>query len=463
MKSSESGGICTQHLKKSITHGGFPCVGLSSVRAGRLNLDDPQSGLFWEFVRIIKEIKQVFGLRFRVLFAAENVASMDISAEAEITRALGVKPYRLDPAGAVPIHRPRFCWSNMDLAPMEGVDVVEKERWYQVDIEYPYPELGQWLEEGASWPGFEQGTILPTCMKCIKRTRPPLAPAGIDRVSQDGKLRWAADDFKFPPYQYDDRFVIWVNQKWRLINATERELLHGLGFEHTILCWNAGDIKRDPQGFEDQRKTLVGDSFSCYTFVFIAAQLCGQWISMPAYSQLAQRMGMAPGFSCPIDIRIPLQRGLAYSSSSVQLPVQCLHSSLLRRVNHTGSDVRISTGTLMNPRNFPRQSAAANWWKWSKVFAYKWSRWDHINNLEVRAIIHAIEWRVKHLKECHLRVFHLTDSYIAMSVISKGRSSSQMLKPLLARLATLLLAFDLYLIVSHVESSENPTDHDSRA
>jgi hypothetical protein len=38
-----------------------------------------------------------------------------------------------------------------------------------------------------------------------------------------------------------------------------------------------------------------------------------------------------------------------------------------------------------------------------------------------------------------------------------------MLKPLLSRLATALLAWDLYLIVSHVESLDNPTDSDSRA
>ena len=50
-----------------------------------------------------------------------------------------------------------------------------------------------------------------------------------------------------------------------------------------------------------------------------------------------------------------------------------------------------------------------------------------------------------------------------MSIIAKGRTSSRMLKPLLARLSTLLLAFDIYLIVIHVESSDNPTDHDSRS
>jgi hypothetical protein len=69
----------------------------------------------------------------------------------------------------------------------------------------------------------------------------------------------------------------------------------------------------------------------------------------------------------------------------------------------------------------------------------------------------------RHLREAQVRIFHLTDSYVAMSIISKGRSSARMLKPLLSRLAALLMAFDLYLVISHVESTENPTDHDSRA
>ena len=68
-------------------------------------------------VRIIKEVRQVYGFGFPVKYAAENVASMDASAEAEITRALGVKPLRLDPAGVVPIHRPRLCWTNPSTYP----------------------------------------------------------------------------------------------------------------------------------------------------------------------------------------------------------------------------------------------------------------------------------------------------------------------------------------------------------
>ena len=140
-----------------------------------------------------------------------------------------------------------------------------------------------------------------------------------------------------------------------------------------------------------------------------------------------------------------------------------LHKGLLRRVNHTGSDIRITTGALVDPKAFPRQSCSAGWWHWAKVFAYHWKQCGHINSLELRSVIHSLDWRVKHLKGAQVRLVHLTDSYVAMSIISQGRTSSQMLKPLLPRLAATLLAWDLYLVVTHVESTENPTDHASRA
>ena len=98
--------------------------------------------------------------------------------------------------------------------------------------------------------------------------------------------------------------------------------------------------------------------------------MCGQLIKPPSCFQLAARAGMAPGFVCPVEVTIPLQRGLGYSGSFHQLPVPALRSALLRRVNHTGSDVRISTGTLMNPKAYPSQSVVASWWKWNKVFFF---------------------------------------------------------------------------------------------
>ena len=172
------------------------------------------------------------------------------------------------------------------------------------------------------------------------------------------------------------------------------------------------------------------------------------------------RLGMAPGFCAPWGFKAPICRRLCYGSNghADRVEVVDLHRALLRRTNHTGSDIRISSGTIMNPKAFPRQSVNSAWWTWKKVFATKWQKSDHINSLELRALVHSVDWRVFHRLEFSCRIFHLVDSYIVMAIVSKGRTSSAMLRPLLRKLAATLLACDLYLIVGHVGSLDNPTE-----
>lgn len=442
---------------------GFPCVDLSSVKHGRRNLRGSESGLLFEVIRILKLLRKVYGFEFGIKYFAENVASMDVEAEQEISNIFGRKPFRVDSSDVVPIHRPRFCWSNVKVSHIPGVRLEEKNRWIEVTFEHAYPEVHCWLEEGAEWPGATMGTIFPTCLKCIVRRRPPPAPAGISRCDEATLQRWHADSFRFPPYQYKSQFLVWRANRWRLLGASERELLHGLGYEHTALCWPAGQIKQDPQGFEDVRKTLVGDGFNCFTFAYFAALACMKWIPGVNYDMLWDRMGLAPGMCTPLFMSAPLRRGLVYSASVGKASITDLHRCLLRRVNHTGSDVRVCSGFITNPKAFPRQSAAAGWWIWKKGFAYHWNRKEHINALELRSLIHSLEYRVSHFREVGCRVFHLTDSYVVMSIVAKGRSSSKVLQPLLQRLSALVLSYGLYLVVVHVESTENPTDGDCRA
>ena len=292
--------------------GGFPCVDLSSARAFRRNLSGPGSSLFWEKVRIIKLLRKVFGYSFPVKFVAENVASMDQSAEEEIGRELGVKPWRFDSADVVPIHRPRFCWTNEQLHEMEGVSFEETDRWINIHMAHEYPRTDQWLEPGAVWPGEQTNAIFPTAMKSIPRKAPPPKPAGIDRTNVDTRLRWEADNFRYPPYQYGERFIIWVGHKWRLLSASERELLHGMGFDHTKPCWNANSIKSNPVGYEDCRKSLVGDSFNCYSFAFVAAMLVRPWVTIRSYDTIWNRLGLAPGFCAPLGVEAPMERALRY-------------------------------------------------------------------------------------------------------------------------------------------------------
>ena len=80
----------------------------------------------------------------------------------------------------------------------------------------------------------------------------------------------------------------------------------------------------------------------------------------------------------------------------------------------------------------------------------------------MRSILLTLRWRISHLAEVDCRFIHLTDSYVCMSVISKGRSSSAMLMSIMRKIAAYQLGFSLLPVLIHVESTENPTDHASR-
>jgi hypothetical protein len=132
------------------------------------------------------------------------------------------------------------------------------------------------------------------------------------------------------------------------------------------------------------------------------------------------------------------------------------------KVNHTGSDVRVCTGELTNPRLFPRQAIWAALWKWRLMFQTRWKSPEHINQLELRAILLSLESRLRHHVFVGQRCLHLSDSFVCVSVISKGRSSSKGLQLVLRKIGSLTLTAGAYLLCGHVDSMENPTDEASR-
>lgn len=113
--------------------GGFPCRDLSSAKANRRNLGGSQSSLFFEFLRIWRLIQEEFPEEAQVKVAAENVASMDEAASTEISEWMGFHPYYLDSADAVPLKRPRLCWTSETVEGcLQGIQAVADRRWNMV-------------------------------------------------------------------------------------------------------------------------------------------------------------------------------------------------------------------------------------------------------------------------------------------------------------------------------------------
>ena len=159
--------------------GGFPCVHLSSARAGRLNLEGEGSNLFFKLVEVIELLEDIFMPQVKVEFVIENVFSMDISARREISSRLGIKPLKLDPADCTPMSRPRLTWVSKEVTATSGVQLIDWGDYVQVYMEATFPDVSTWIRPG--WELVDKTVVFPIFMKSIRRYRPPPSPAGLCR------------------------------------------------------------------------------------------------------------------------------------------------------------------------------------------------------------------------------------------------------------------------------------------
>jgi len=101
--------------------GGSPCQDLSIAKKDRKGLDGSRSGLFYEYVRILNEVKPKF-------FILENVNSMPKEAKETITKELfGIEPIMINAALVSAQNRKRLFWVGKRVG----------DKYEQVKIELP--------------------------------------------------------------------------------------------------------------------------------------------------------------------------------------------------------------------------------------------------------------------------------------------------------------------------------------
>lgn len=113
--------------------GGSPCQDLSIAKKDRKGLDGERSGLFWEYVRILKEVKPKY-------FILENVASMSDESRDIISQELEVQPIELNAKDFSAQNRARYFWTNIPVKqPKESSSLVIEDILEQVvDEKYYY-------------------------------------------------------------------------------------------------------------------------------------------------------------------------------------------------------------------------------------------------------------------------------------------------------------------------------------
>lgn len=99
---------------------------------------------------------------------------------------------------------------------------------------------------------------------------------------------------------------------------------------------------------------------------------------------------------------------------------------------------------------------------WRVIVAGQFTRPEHINALELRAVSTALRWVLKSPDSCRHRLMLLSDSQVAIGALTKGRSSAHALLCRVRPINAMLLAAGIQLFCRWIPSASNPADEPSR-
>lgn len=116
----------------------------------------------------------------------------------------------------------------------------------------------------------------------------------------------------------------------------------------------------------------------------------------------------------------------------------------------------LAAGSADDLRRFTSEAS------WRTIVSSQWRHEEHINVLELRAVLTAVRWTLSLPQSVNKRLLVLCDSQVALGAVSKGRSSSQPLLRRLRALAALVMASGLCVTVRWIPTDLNPADEPSR-
>jgi len=492
-----------------VVGGGSPCQGLSTLSSERKHLADERSALFFEAVRVLEMVQKeaaeqgIWAVRF-----VENVVA-DYEDIEEMSEALKMEPVMVDARHMSLARRPRLFWLSVTLADEEEIDSIPRrgfvEKVYRSKV---LEEPSDFLDEGCSWPAWAENNKLrfPTMTRAIRRKKPPPNPVGLEKADEETRRRWLGDQFRYPPYTYHKDFMILEDGALRPLRAKEREVLMGFPPGHTEkLLKKKPTSEEEKQSSEDLRSAAIGNSFHtnsvaalfdhCFSSMGLKTRKGPTKIVEEYLAKLREKIKEeieVAGDEAAEDIdeeeaaetegledhetqsvigaehcellerEAQNQQLLDDTVRSDERLSQALVAAYIRRQEYRGSDVRLDLGSLYRPDSFPRGSIQANRWRWHTATAYRFRITEHINCLELRALVQGLEWRCRKACFGDCRALHLTDSQVALAVAVKGRSSSRALNRLLKRYAALQIGSGVYPLLAWVESEDNPADEPSR-
>ena len=397
---------------------------------------------------------------------------MSASDRVVMSRGVGILPYELDAVGISPCRRPRLFWFNWTIQSNDSITIhkpitTEPDDYGRIVFllscdPSPYLMPGWELAGGSDHK-------LPTFTTSQPKARPGFQPAGIESCSERGLIFWREDRFKFPPYQY--KYVhglIHTKRGWRLPNIAEREAMMGYPLGYTEQAWSKTRRKQDPVGLDDLRLSLVGNSWSVPVVAFLLQHLLAPrgLCERLTVQEIQQRCQLGQGHQLSSFLSRPpwtTQNMKKSTDNDINL-VRKLGTLMSTR----GTDVLLQSATEpAQSSDRLRTSVPSRLWKWRVACGWAWKRQqsnetEHINRLELRAVLTSIKWRVLKARLRHGRFLHLVDSLVSLHAVNKGRSSSRKLRVVMEKISAWLLLSGNSCVLGYVDTGQNPADAPSR-
>ena len=455
------GHVSVESNPAALLGAGPPCQGVSGLNADRKGaLKDARSCLFTHVARVRDLLRRVFTW-CPVHYLMESVRSMDSSDRRIMSTSVGTTPVQCDAGALSWCHRPRLYWFSWDIVSADDA-TIEPSGSDAPDILVLHAEQSLNLVLKQGWLKVQPDRAFPTFTTSRPRATAGRKPAGVQQCSAQDLRRWQSDKHRFPPYQYvQDNCVVNKHNEFRIPDVSEREVMLGFPLHYTAPCANKSG--RSGEDYMDTRLTLLGNTWSVPVVAWILGQLFTLLGFIGPRSVQSVVDSLSPGATPSAQgrlVRLPLNPWRSPGN-----PDQYdLAFKLGNLISIKGEDLLLTTPTsqLVKYQRL-RASVPKGLWKWRVLAGWKWrGQPEHINVLELRAVLTSIRWRLEHQGHIRTRLIHLTDNLVCLHALTRGRSSSRKLRRTMSRINALILASGTQPLWGYIATDQNPADRPSR-
>ena len=228
--------------------GGSPCQDLSSLGKGA-GLQGERSGLFYEYLRLLKEVKPKY-------FVLENVASMSHKDRDIITELLGVEPILINSQSVSAQCRKRLYWTNI-------------------------PNVGQPKDKGITLQNILiDGYADRSKSHTILNNQLPETQGGLDRYLSKSTGQIAFREKYFTELDKSTKSVRYENMQ-KLGNGPKPDKLYKNGVFRHLNVNELEALQTLPRDYtagisKSQRYKCLGNSFTCDVIAHILKHIPGK-------------------------------------------------------------------------------------------------------------------------------------------------------------------------------------------